>query len=549
MGIAVLSIVMIVATAIVVVTAGAVPRGTEVLGVEIGGRSTTAAADTLRAALRARAEAPVQLRAGSKTFEVSPADLGLRVDAEATARRAAEQRVNPLAVLFGSTEVEPVVRVAKAKIPPAVAEHIADQRRDMERPAIRFEGSGANLKPVASYGKPGRGVDPTVAAQVLSRQWLRQRTIELPIGPIPPQDSAADVDTLVSSLAAPAIAASVRVETPEGAVDLTPGTIAAGLVLEADETGHINPTIDTAKLREAAGDALGKFGTPAKDGKITIERGQPTVVPSEMGRGLDLDKLAKPLLTTLREPAPRTLSGEMGPLSPKLSTEKLNSLGVTTQISTFTTNFTGGQERNKNILLVADEVDNALVLPGDEFALNEYTGERGPDQGYVKAPVILGGKIKNEYGGGISQFATTLYNAVFFSGLEDVFHKAHGYYISRYPAGREATVYYPSLDLKFRNDTAHGVVIDTSYTDTSITVSFWSTKRYDIESVSEEPTNSRPIETVYLENEPDCYPTEGILGFDIVVWRIFKQNGAEVKRERIFTKYDAEPKFICGPKP
>jgi vancomycin resistance protein YoaR len=73
-------------------------------------------------------------------------------------------------------------------------------------------------------------------------------------------------------------------------------------------------------------------------------------------------------------------------------------------------------------------------------------------------------------GGGVSQLATTLYNAVFFGGYEDVEHRPHSIYFSRYPVGREATVVFPKPDVVFRNDTLDPVRIDTSYTSSSVTV-------------------------------------------------------------------------------
>src|SRR6185436_256925 len=97
------------------------------------------------------------------------------------------------------------------------------------------------------------------------------------------------------------------------------------------------------------------------------------------------------------------------------------------------------------------------------FSLNTYTGPRGTAQGYVAANVISGGEISTAVGGGSSQFATTMFTAVFFAGLEDVYHKPHSFYISRYPAGREATVYYDSIDLKWRNDSDTGIYVDTQW--------------------------------------------------------------------------------------
>jgi VanW like protein len=87
--------------------------------------------------------------------------------------------------------------------------------------------------------------------------------------------------------------------------------------------------------------------------------------------------------------------------------------------------------------------------------------------------VIGDNEFVEDYGGGVSQLTTTLYNAVFFGGYQDVEHTPHSIYISRYPMGREATINYGVTDLKFRDDTSHGVLIRTSYTDTSITVTFY----------------------------------------------------------------------------
>ena len=126
-------------------------------------------------------------------------------------------------------------------------------------------------------------------------------------------------------------------------------------------------------------------------------------------------------------------------------------------------------------------------------------------------------------GGGISQFATTMFNAVFFSGLEDVYHKPHSYYISRYPAGREATVYEGQIDLQWRNDSDTGVYIDTAWTPGTITVTFYGTKRYEIESISSDrvqrprsPWCRRSRTTATASRRPASQ------GFDITVTRVFR---------------------------
>jgi len=144
-------------------------------------------------------------------------------------------------------------------------------------------------------------------------------------------------------------------------------------------------------------------------------------------------------------------------------------------IGEFTTYHACCQSRVTNIHLIADAVDGAVVPAGETWSLNDYVGKRTVDKGYVAAGAIIGGELvccdrPENIGGGTSQFATTLYNAIYFAGLEDVYHKPHSIYFSRYPLGHEATLGWTLPDVIFRNDTDHPVTIETSYTGTSITV-------------------------------------------------------------------------------
>ncbi|HLM06591.1 MAG TPA: VanW family protein, partial [Blastococcus sp.] len=154
-------------------------------------------------------------------------------------------------------------------------------------------------------------------------------------------------------------------------------------------------------------------------------------------------------------------------------------------------------------------------------------------------------------GGGISQFATTMFNAVFFSGLEDIYHKPHSYYISRYPAGREATVYEGQIDLQWKNDSDTGVYIDTRWTPGTITVTFYGTKRYEIESISGPRVNVREPAVQEKVDDGNCRSQAGAQGFDITVTRVFRDlnSGAEIKREDFRTHYAAEPIIRCVPPP
>lgn len=147
-------------------------------------------------------------------------------------------------------------------------------------------------------------------------------------------------------------------------------------------------------------------------------------------------------------------------------------------VSQFTTLHPANQPRNININLMADIVDGAVVPPGEVFSLNDRVGVRTEAGGFVRAGAIIGGVVyccdnPANVGGGTSQFATTLYNAMYFGGYEDVEHHPHSLYFSRYPVVREATIGFPHPDVMFRNDTAFPLTIRTEYTATSITVKIY----------------------------------------------------------------------------
>jgi len=523
---------------------GEVPRGTTVLGVDLGGRNRTEAAHALNSGLAARGEQvakPVVVKVGDQTASVKPTDVGLAVDVDATVAKASKGWPR----LFGKRVVDPVVRVDADKLDTALEPTAKKVAHAMTKPAVTFDG----LTPKPVYPKAGRGLDPQRSADALTAGWLRIDQVTVPVVDIVPQTTAADVDRLVTELANPAVAAPVAVavnQTNGKTLTVTPPAIAASLDLTGDEKGKITPKVDAGKLRTALKTPLAQLETPPKDARVDSK-----IVASTGGEVVDTDKLAGDLLAVLPKGAPRTAAASLVSVAPATSSADLAKLGIKEQVSTFTTYFTGGLNygRSQNIIRAAQEVDGAIVKPGETFSLNGHTGPRGYEQGYVDAPVIVGGKLTPGVGGGISQFTTTLFNASYYAGMVDVEHQPHQYYFSRYPSVIESTIFYPELDMKFRNDTKYGVLVDTSYTDKSITVSLWSTKQYDVStewSPKRDVTQPKPV---YLQPGPQCVATDGIPGFTQDAWRIFRQDGKEIKREKFSWRYDAEPKQICGPAP
>jgi vancomycin resistance protein YoaR len=229
------------------------------------------------------------------------------------------------------------------------------------------------------------------------------------------------------------------------------------------------------------------------------------------------------------------------------STASATALGVHERVSTFSTVLTSNTQRTSNLRIAARTVNGTLVLPGATFSLNSTLGKRTPEKGYQQAPVINGGRLTLDYGGGVSQLATTIYNNVFFAGMQDVHHMTHSFYISRYPEGREATVSYPTVDLVWRNTSPYAVLIQADVTST-VNVSFWSTKVYDVTAEKGPRTNPREPRTVY-DPKPTCVPQGANPGFDVVVRRKLYRDGSLVDSRSWRTSYLAEDHVICAPKP
>ena len=158
-------------------------------------------------------------------------------------------------------------------------------------------------------------------------------------------------------------------------------------------------------------------------------------------------------------------------------------MGIVEPISSFTTYYTPGQSRVTNIRRFAEIVDGYIIPPGESFEINHYVGRRTPEKGFVGGGAIQNGELVTEFGGGVSQFSTTFFNAAWFAGVELVDFKAHSVYFSRYPPGREATLNWPDVNNEIRNNTPYAILVDTDSNETSVTVTFWSTPYWDVQTI------------------------------------------------------------------
>ncbi len=523
-----------------------IPRGTTVAGVGIGGLSPAQAQGRLTEQVEADLLRDRPATAGTVEFTVDPTSSGIALDVDATIAAAGAQPLNPftrLGSLFGDArDVEPELRIDQAALDAAMTD--LDVGVDPIEGTIEIDGTTAML--VAPVD--GQRLDVAAAGDALvAAVRADEPSVDFAVQALPTQVSEQAVQETLDEFVIPALAGPVVLTGPaNGRVELPVAVIASSLRFAPGPERTLVATLDPAALRTAAGPALDPFTAPAQDAGFVLQGGAIQIVPAVDGTTTDFAALATGLLEVLPAALPRELAAPLTPQPAELTTDEARALGITEQVSTFTTNFTN-ENSGENIRVVAAEVDGAVVLPGETFSLNGFTGPRTEAEGYVESTIIDGGEFVQAVGGGISQFATTMFNAVFFAGLEDVYHKPHSYYISRYPAGREATVFYDSIDLSWHNDSETGIYVQTVWEPGAITVTFWGTRHFDIESVSGERFNFSYPETERKPDDGDCAAQTGSEGFDIAVTRVFHPvDGAAVLREEVFnTRYNAVPEIVC----
>lgn len=532
-----------------------VPRGTTVAGVAVGGQTPAQARSTLETELADRVDAPISVGVDGRSVEVDPAEAGLSFDLDASVEAAGGGSSWAPDRLWdywtGGDEVDPVVDVDGSAMTDTLDRLEGELGTEPVDATVTFTGSSVRTTKATT----GELLDDEAAREALVAAYLSEEpTAELDLVDVQPEITDADAEVAVEELANPALASPVTLLFGETPVKLRPADYAKALSLEP-EGGELALAVDPDVLTELVGDATAS-GEPV-DATIRIVDGEPKVVPAKPGVDFADEDVYDVFIDLLDEPAgERRAEVDATVVEPEVTTKDIRKLGIKEQVSTFTTYYPHADYRNTNIGRAAELTNGTLLLPGETFSMNDIVGERTRENGFTEGFIISNGILREDLGGGVSQLATTLFNAMFFAGLEDVEHKPHSFYIDRYPVGREATVAWGVLDMRFRNDTKHGVYVQsfirpsTPGTQGSVTVSLYSTKVWDIEARASNRYAYTEPRVRYLQTD-DCYAYTGSQGFQIDVFRDFRRPGKDkvVRTEKFHTVYTPSDSVRCGKPP
>jgi vancomycin resistance protein YoaR len=529
---------------------GSVPPGVEIAGVDVGGRSLAEARALLERETATLLAQPIVLAYEGGELRTSGAQLGAEAQIEEALAAAQDSRdtLSRLQARLGLTQpirFQLVYTVDRTRLD-RVLGRVAKEIERKPRPA-RVKLAGDEIVIVPS--QTGIEVDLEAAAEELIDLPSR---VELALRDVPPlvSDEAAEE--------AKATAEALLADPPDivyrkTKLELEPAVVLDGLGFRR-LAGSIGLTLDPAPLAKPLHRAFREWEREPTDATFRIVGNRVAVVRSRPGREVDAERVAAVVAAHPERPA---VGAAFAQVQPALTTEKAKALKIRHLVSEFTTPYPCCAPRVTNIQHAAEILDGSIVRPGGRFSLNEALGERTSERGFVLAPMIEAGKLVDAVGGGVSQVATTFYNAAFFAGLDLIEHTPHEFYISRYPMGREATVSWGGPELVFRNDWPAGILIKVAAGDTSITVRFYSSKLgRRIETTTGEPYSYTSATTMRVYN-PSLPPgTEevvqsgGISGFTVeYTRRVFE--GKKLRRdERWAVRYRPENTIVeYGPEP
>ncbi|MDN6618877.1 MAG: VanW family protein [Corynebacterium variabile] len=535
-------------------TTDTLPARTEISGVAVGGLSSDQALQKARTDLAPTLSREVPIADGRTVVAVRPASAGLSVDWPATmAQVDPGNSWNPRVIwntLHGGGRVPLVTAVDRTALDAAVT-------AASSRFAVSPRDAGVTLKGtriLTTGAVTGRTLDTAATAQTIADGWPTDSSEPMAATVIRKDPAITDkaVQQAVSSTLRPTVSGPVTVTTDKGDVAVSAEQIAAATSVRT-AGGTVKVTTDMASLyrsTQAGRDRLGL--TQGTDARILISGGKPTIRPSVDGRGISLAEFTRAIQPALvRTGAQRTGTAQITSVPARVSTEDARKAGVNRVIGEFTTQFPYAPYRNTNLTIAANTINNTYLAPGQTFSMDKVLGPRTADKGYVEGWVISGSVMKRESAGGISQSATPTFNAAFFAGMTDVAHHPHSLYFSRYPAGREATLYYGKLDLKFRNDTRYGVLVQAFTRKApvdgsgSITVRIWSTPTWQWITSSELARSNYAYGRTVTSTDADCHPQSPSPGFDVNYSRLFWRDGAVARKENFFWRYDPTDEVVC----
>ncbi len=538
-----------------------IAEGVHIAGVDVGGLTKKEARALLESRFERVARVPVVFTAAGEEYPIKATTLGVEADWATAIESAAREGegfgpvrgYKRLQARFFGSEIAPPVQAYEA----ALEFKLAGLARSIDQRHVEAKLVRRGLSVEVVVGQPGRRLDQDVAATRIVRALARLergQSIALPVRIDPAEVNAVDLAPAAAQ-ARTALSAPVRLEYEGTRWKLPRWRIAELLSLPVGGATGISiagPGAEAwfAKLRKtverAPTDATLR---PAGDG---VE-----VVAAKDGLAVDVPATAKALLAAAVSVDARTATLAVRTAEAERTTAEVQAMGVERRLASYTTLYAGTPDRITNLQLGISLLNGALVAPGATFSFNDRVGERTIERGFRPAPVIIKDEYEEDVGGGVSQVATTVFNAAWEAGLKIAERNPHSLYISRYQLGRDATVNYPDLDLKFVNDTPNWIFVAGASGGAGITVSIYGggpERRVESGTGSIRETGPAPIRRVkdptLLKGQTEIEEEGSPARASSVTRTVYDEQGKVLHDETWNTSYRGEYRIIrVGTKP
>ncbi|MFZ5892246.1 MAG: VanW family protein [Myxococcota bacterium] len=534
------------------------PRGLRVLEVDVSHLETSRARELLAASAGKRLAQPISLEIEGKSVELLPADAGLSIDVDRTLTQAVAARRSNGALLRLGSWLSSWVGRATTSSPVVIvdADRFARRLDEIEKSLLSapFAG-GFHLEKgriVAEYPRAGRVLDRRDAKQRIETALADgRRTSQIRVHEVAAPFEAAIIDRLVERARRMSSGDVILTASAERRLTLGAAELARALRVAAAPGSEPTLSFDGEALLTGLGERRAQIEIPARSARFVVHPDDRVeLIPSQVEERLEASSLAQAVERAAASPERGAELPLVRGAEPELSTEQAQALSIRGRVSSFTTRHPCCERRVDNIHRIADLLDGLIVKPGETISVNAVVGPRTTKNGFVSAPTIEEGEMVDTIGGGISQFATTFFNALFYGGYDIIERQPHTYWFPRYPMGHEATLSFPKPDLVFRNDTDAGMLIHTSYTKTTITVSIYGDnggRRVTAEvsqrqNIVEPPIEILPNPAVSPEKEHTLQG--GMIGWSVIVGRVIRFPDGTKKEERRKVTYKPKTRRV-----
>ncbi|HEX4525541.1 MAG TPA: VanW family protein [Gaiellaceae bacterium] len=516
---------------------GSAKPGVHVLGVDVGGQSRA----QIERHLRAWSNRPVTIRAAGRSYHVRRGWL-VTLDTSATATRVLDAGSWDALVFASRVDVAPVVTPAGDAS--NVLEEIARSNRAPVSATVSLHGTTV----VTTPAETGLQLDRAALLHRLSRD---STVVEAPYTRLRPavSDSSAGA---AASHARTLLTAPVAIDYHGARLGaLTPLQMARAVRFGR----QLEVTLDGETLARVMRPRLGRWIVRAHNAQFVVVGGAVHVAPSHPGRDVNAQQFAAAVTAAAR--GDRIAHIDLGARQPDLTTAKAKALGIHQQLVSYTTQMgVSSSNRIHNVHLMADFIDGTIVKPGQVFSFNDVVGPRTAERGFLEGQEIIGSLVLPSIGGGVCQTATTLFNDAFEIGLPIIARTNHNLYLAHYPIGRDATVAWGGPDFRFKNDLKHGLLIKTSYTDSTLTFTFYGTSEHRrvVSHTGAQvnwtgPSMNYAVDPNAPRGSVKVVTGSGEKGFDVTVDRtVYDASGKQLRHDTFKSHYIPDsPTTVYGP--